>query len=351
MMRKRSCLESVHFRTRNRLPLKRSVNSVTILVDYAKERGIDAESILVGSGIVAHDLYDHERFITPEQELTVFRKAVALIPDPKLGLKVGKHYNISANGKVAIPAMFCRTFLEAIRMMYKYIELTLSYFQYELSIHGDLAYMKMKELIDLGEIRRFVCEREFMSIYLMSNSVLGIPLVLKEMRLAYPRPEYASFYKEVFDCPVFFDAEHHQIAFDSSYLHRPLPMANTLAKDAYEKECRRVYSRLREQGTTLDRIRQELLYEGEGFPSLEQLARRLNVSPRTLRRHLTAEGTSYKNLIADIRKKKAIDLLNTTSLSIEKIAAELGYSDVPNFYHAFKSWTGTTPSSYRKNNI
>ena len=84
------------------------------------------------------------------------------------------------------------------------------------------------------------------------------------------------------------------------------------------------------------------------FPSFEQLARRLNVSPRTLRRHLTAEGTSFKNLLNDIRKEKAIELLNNTNFSIEKIATELGYNDVPNFYHAFKIWTGTTPSNYRK---
>jgi AraC-like DNA-binding protein len=343
---------TIHLRTRNRLPLKRSVYSVTILVDYAREQGIGADRILAGSGIRLQDLYDHEMFITPDQELQALRKVVELIPDPKLGLKVGKLYNISANGKVAIPAMFCNTFLDAIRMMYRYIELTLSFFQYELNVKGDVACMQMRELIDFGEIRRFVCEREIVSIFLMSGGILGVPLALREIRLAYPRPEYASYYQETFHCPVTFDAEEHQVLFERSYLFRPLPMANTLAKDAYEKECRRVYCRMNEQGTTLDRIRQELLYqEEEGFPSLEQLSRRLNVSPRTLRRHLTAEGTSYKNLIAEIRKKKAIDLLNTTNFPIEKIATELGYSDVPNFYHAFKSWTGKTPSSYRKNNL
>jgi AraC-like DNA-binding protein len=125
-------------------------------------------------------------------------------------------------------------------------------------------------------------------------------------------------------------------------------MANPLSRNAYEKECKRVHLRLKEQGTTLDKIRQELLYQDEGIPSLEQIALRLNVSPRTLRRRLTAEGTSYKILVNDMRKGKALDLLNTTNYSIEKIAIELGYSDVPNFYHAFKSWTGKTPSEYRK---
>jgi len=104
---------------------------------------------------------------------------------------------------------------------------------------------------------------------------------------------------------------------------------------------------MKDVGSTLDKIKQELLIQEDGIPSLEQLARRLNISPRTLRRHLSTEGTSYKNLVRDMRREKAMDLLDRTDCPIERIAIELGYSDVPNFYHAFKKWTGVTPSEYR----
>jgi len=58
-------------------------------------------------------------------------------------------------------------------------------------------------------------------------------------------------------------------------------------------------------------------------------------------------GTSYKDLVSGIQKNKAITLLQKTSLSIGQIAAETGYNDLPNFYRAFKHWTGKTPGSYR----
>ncbi len=348
MVKQPSYQNTIHVRTGNTLPLFRSIYTVTILADYAKAQGINIERLLAGSGIRVQDLYDDKIFITPNQEFKVFRKAIEMIPEPRLGLQIGRHYNVSANGKVAIPAMFCDTFLDAIRMMYRYIELTLSLFQYELSVKDDLACMTMKDLTDFGDLRRFIYERELVSVYLMSNGILGVPLVLKEMRLTYPRPEHASTYQEIFHCPVSFGADENQIFFDRSYLSMPLPMANALARQAYEKECKKMHTRLKEQGTTLDKIRQELQFPDEGFPSFEQLARRMNFSPRTLRRHLIAEGTSYKNLLNEIRKEKAIELLNTTKFPIERIAVELGYSDVPNFYHAFKSWTGTTPMNYRK---
>lgn len=341
-------LDAIHLKSNNRLPLYRSVNSVTILVDYASKYGIESEALLYGSGIQPHDLSDPEMFISPRQEMKVFRRIVELIPDPKLGLHVGRNYNISANGKVAIPAMFCDTFLDFIKMMFRYIEVTLAYFRYDLSVKGNLAYLKKEELIDLGDLRRFVTDRELMSVYMMACGALGSPLLIHEVRLAYPKPEYASYVQEVFSCPVTFGADENVITFDKRFLAQPLPMANPLARNAYEKECRRVSLRLKEQGSTLDKILQELMFQEEGIPTLEQLARRLNVSPRTLRRHLTSEGTSYKALVNGMRKQKALDLLNTTGYSIERIAAELGYSDVPNFYHAFKGWTGTVPGEYRK---
>ncbi|MGB5217479.1 MAG: helix-turn-helix domain-containing protein [Smithella sp.] len=58
--------------------------------------------------------------------------------------------------------------------------------------------------------------------------------------------------------------------------------------------------------------------------------------------------TSYKNLAAEILREKAIDMIQTTSNSMEQIAMELGYSDLANFYRAFKSWTGHNPGYYRK---
>lgn len=349
MTKKAPNIDELHLRSNNRLPLYRSINSVTILADYAGKYGIDTDVLLAGSGIKQHDLNDPEMIITPKQEMTVFRKIVELIPDPKLGLHVGRNYNISANNKVAIPAMFCNTFLDFVKMMYRYIDVTLSYFRYDLTVKSNLAVLRMEELIDLGDLRRFVTERELMSVYMMSSGALGSPLLLNEIRLTYPRPEHAAYFQEVFFCPVTFNSDDYLISFDKRFLLRPLPMANALARNAYEKECRKVYLRMKDQGTTLDKIRQELMFNEEGIPSLEQLSRRLNISPRTLRRHLTAEGTSYKALVNDMRKEKALALLNTTSYSIERIAAELGYSDVPNFYHAFKSWTGRTPSEYRKN--
>lgn len=343
-------LGEIYLKSTDHLQLRRSIYSIRILAEYAKKFNISAEVLLYGSTLNTNDLADPEMFITPEEELKIFRRAVFLIPDPKLGLEIGRLHNASAMSRVAIPVMFCETVMDGFRTMFKYIDLTQTYCQYELIVKDDSAILNCKELIVFGDLRRFLCERDLASAYTLCCNALSAPLVLKGITLTYPRPEYARAYQELFNCPVTFHADRFQIIFDKGYLNNRLPMANAMSREIYEKECKKAYARLHEQTSILDKIQQELLFPHSEPPCFDTLARRLHMSTRTLRRHLSAEGISFKNLLNEIRKKKAQDLLTSTSMPIEKIATEVGYQNVANFYHAFKLWTGITPSIYRGKN-
>jgi AraC-like DNA-binding protein len=316
-------------------------------MEYAKGRGVRPDELLNGSGMDADDLHDHDKLITLDQELSVIKNLVKLIRNPRIGLEIARNTTVSANAHITIPAMFCDTLLDAILLMFKYMELSLSCFRYALTVENNLACLRMKELFPFGDLQKLIFELELASVYSIGKNILGEPLVLKKINIAFPRPEYASFYEELFNCPVSFGADEHMLMFDSFYLYRQLPQANALVREAYEKECKRAHARIREQGSTLEKIRHELLVHGKETPSFPKLAGRLNMSPRTLRRHLTAEKSSYKSLINDFLKNKAMDLLDHTDYSMEKIAEELGYSAASNFCHAFKNWTGHTPSAYR----
>ena len=95
-------------------------------------------------------------------------------------------------------------------------------------------------------------------------------------------------------------------------------------------------------------IRQQLLQEPNRVSSLQILADHFHSSPRSIQRKLAAEGTSYKDLLDDVRKNMAIEYLKTTSLPLTEIAVRLGYSEAPNFINAFKRWTGKTPGEFRQ---
>ena len=91
-----------------------------------------------------------------------------------------------------------------------------------------------------------------------------------------------------------------------------------------------------------------ILVEHPGrFPDIDAMAVELGMNERTLRRKLEAENTSYRQILADVRQRLAIEYLRKTQLTNEEIATQLGYSDAANFRHAFMRWTQKHPSDFR----
>jgi AraC-like DNA-binding protein len=85
----------------------------------------------------------------------------------------------------------------------------------------------------------------------------------------------------------------------------------------------------------------------DGVPPLNAITRRLGISERTLRRRLKSVGTSYNGILKEMRAAAAKDLLQNKMVTVDRVAAQLGYSESANFRHAFKRWTGQSPQSYR----
>lgn len=338
---------SIHISSSGTLPLYRSTSSLEAIARYLSMLGIDRDSFLAGSGIEGSDLDDPYVLVTAEQEFVILQNLVKLKPDPGLGLSVGRLFHMGILGKLGAAATNSDTLLDALKIIFQYGELLQTYYHYDLIVKDDLVFITLKELVDLKETRLFMCEREFASVLRIASDLIGAPFPVREIHFAYPKPTHVSLYHDIFQCHLVFDAKDYLAVFEKKHLFLPLPLANPLARKTYEKECRQLSLRIQRQDTFAGRIQQEILFHKDGAPGFDQLARYMNISPRTLRRRLIAEGTSFKDLVSKIRKDKAIELLRTTSRPIGQIAAELGYSDLANFYRAFKSWTGRTPGSFR----
>ncbi len=69
--------------------------------------------------------------------------------------------------------------------------------------------------------------------------------------------------------------------------------------------------------------------------------------PSTLQRHLTAAGTSYTQLVNEVRFDLVTKLLEDPSVPIASVASKAGFADHSGFTSAFNAWAGMTPSEYR----
>ena len=77
------------------------------------------------------------------------------------------------------------------------------------------------------------------------------------------------------------------------------------------------------------------------------MARALAVSRRTLSRRLADEGTSFRDILNDVRREFACALLQDRSLSVGDVAFFLQDSEPAAFHRAFRRWTGQTPRDFR----
>ena len=340
--------EKFRIRSKGTLSVLRSINDVAVFVRVAAEYGINPKEILAGSDIEMSELDDPHRIITTAQEFIVGRKLAQILPVPGICLELGHHLHLVSKGKLGMAAMCCETAGEAMKLLISYIDLVSTYLQYDVTVEGKKGYVRLKELTNLNDFSLFIFETEMVSLYTICSMIMDDAYIFKEMRLAYPAPDYAAKYEQIFHCPVFFNAPEHLLLFDAVLIDKPLKHANPLTKKVLEQECRQLCQRLNEHATLKDKIRHELMFADGDFPTLDQLAQRINMPERTIRRKLTVEGTSYKDILSEIRQQKALELIASGDLSMEKIAAKLGYSEVASFYHAFKTSTGTTPASYRQ---
>ena len=98
-------------------------------------------------------------------------------------------------------------------------------------------------------------------------------------------------------------------------------------------------------GLVRQRLRESL---GRRLPSIQEMARRLRLSPRTLQRRLSEEGTSFQQQLDAVREELARVYVQESKLPLGEVAYLLGYSELSTFLRAFRRWTGKTPSQFRQ---
>ena len=104
----------------------------------------------------------------------------------------------------------------------------------------------------------------------------------------------------------------------------------------------------RTESTLLSERVRRLMGEAAGQPDRTWIADQLSMSTSTLKRRLAEESTTFRELAQSSLCGRATLRLMDQSLSVQQVAMDLGYSDLASFSHAFKRWTGRTPSEFRR---
>ena len=146
-------------------------------------------------------------------------------------------------------------------------------------------------------------------------------------------------------------AKQNEVIFSMKDLKKPFLTANNIMVEYLEPQLKQKLAEMESETfeTFASRVQKKLFQLiPSGQFGLENVAEEFGISGRTLQRNLSAENTSFNQLVKDIQKIMTFNYLEAKELSIDEIAYLVGYTELSSFYRAFKKWTGKTVSQYRK---
>jgi len=288
--------------------------------------------------------------ITAAQHHRLLLAAKRLSGNPSLGLRLGAGRNFATFDRYGHALLSSATLRQAIALGVRYQgypgrfsgrALILSFFS-----EGGRGVFQLDEAEDLGELRLLAVEEVLGNLLVQTERVLGKPLALEELTLAYPQPAHAGAYGEVFACPIHFGAAPTRLIFNGSVLDQPLPQASAGSAALYARDCADTLAQM-DGGDLVRRVRALVTARPACPPSLPATADELAMSSRTLRRRLSALGWSYQRLVDQSRHELAQRYLRDQGMNIARVSERLGFSEPSSFHRAFRRWAGCSPSAYR----
>jgi len=178
------------------------------------------------------------------------------------------------------------------------------------------------------------------------------------IRFSMPEPSYADELRSYFQIPCEFNAPENSFSIPSSWAGIPSPLSDPGTFQSNLSKCKELLQALNQSPNVLQAVQLALeqFFDNcvagnarpSNMPTLNSLASKLALSPRTLARRLEQHGSSYKNELERVRRKHATHLLKNTHLRIADIAYYLAYQEPANFTRAFKNWFNSSPNTWRR---
>lgn len=330
---------------------KLSVQSIRIMCDVLMELGIDPSQALARIGLRQADFENPLHEVSGLDELRFQEEFVELTRHaPGAWLRTGLRYRLLSYGPYGYAVISAQTIRRGIELAVAFQELTFTLLDYESVPRPDGMIEWVMNVEHTPEhLRAFSIERDLAAVTSTIRDIWQGKPPIRRIETTLPEPSYAALFEEILQAPVVFGARTTRWLIEPLDLDQPKPLGDPLLEQTYERQCRALIAQFSERDRVSDRVRDFLDRSAEKFPGIEQVARSLGMTERTLRRALARETTSFRNIVDDLRVREARMLLHSSSITIDQIAARLGYAETASFTHAFKRWTGMSPRTYRTN--
>ncbi len=314
-----------------------------------RNHDIDPAPLLQRVGLSEQDLDNQENRISSAAQARLLEFAADALHDPSLGFHLATEADPRELGLPFYVASAAKDLGEAIALLVRYCRIVNEAIRAQLMRRsGDLVID-----VHVVGVPRFRAAQ---------NAELAVAVILKGLReitgrnvhptnvtLVHMRNSDSPEFERFCGCPVEFGASSDQLVFSNESLAVPLISEDMHLLDVLRPICDEAAKQRETAPASLSALveneAQKLLPHGKA--QRHNVAKKLAMSPRTLARRLASEGTTFEEVVDELRRSLALQYIKTPNVSLSQVAWLLGYEGSTSFSHAFARWTGRSPSVVR----
>lgn len=318
------------------------------LIDVLREHAFPINDWLKAQGINQDKLYSSDTKIAPAQFDQLLQSVLSQQSRAHVGLSVGRKLQIAHHGTFGLALLNCETIEDMINFVQQYLVIRIPFIEIAMVNNGDECVVLAKDTHWQGDLHRFVIEAVLGAVLNVFAALQQKEPSLSISRLFFDfsRPFYSDKYKVLAIDNIEFNHSYCGIAFNQRSLRIKIPDTDKLSFLQAEKACEQELERWLQFANYSGKVQQYLMQYQSIRPNLNDVAKQLHVSPRSLHRYLKQEGSSFKAILDTHQAAIAKECLLIYGYSVTQTAATLAYVDVANFRRAFKRWYKCTPSEF-----
>ena len=321
------------------------------LAEAIEAAGRDAEDVLRSVGLDRAAVTDRQGFFPAAAFTLALEEAARVTNDDCFGLHFGERYHPKDIGALVYVVLNSPTIAVAFQNVARYLR-----------IHNEAVAVSFVQSDGHAYLHHHVRGVPLQRARQHEECALTIGIAIirmmagsewrpVEVQFEHEAPPRTNEHARIFGAPVLFGCDGNVIVIEREFCDRQVPTADRRLYPILEDYLERQLENRPTENRFIVSVRTAIgnaMKDGE--PKVTQVAVALGVSVRTLQRRLGESGVDYRALVDDIRHELALRYLRDRRHTLSDVAYLLGYSEISAFSRAFRRWTGSTPSDYRRRN-